>query len=369
MKKNKIKSIVTGALFLSVVIGGTSSSMVSAHALGTMTTKAKIQVSQSKPMNDSDYVKLAESYVDKQFNDLGKNDFVQAEKDMNTALGYANKISDKIEKAKQVSYIIELQDILYNKCVLFYIDKFDKDLDNTNLAQAEKDINMASDYANKISDKIEKNKNNSSITERKDILYCLYSMSYIDKFDKHMDYTNLVQAEKDINMASDYANKISDKIEKNKRIYSITERKDILYGEYAKFYQDKCINDMMSKNINKAGNDEATSLAQAEKDINMSVSYANKISDKLERDKKVYYVTKNKDMLYSKYVIYYIDKYNKDMKAINLTQANKDISMATSYANKISDKVEKANKIGYITKNKNTVFTHTSEYHNKMYFK
>lgn len=109
---------------------------------------------------------------------------------------------------------IKSQDIIdeYKKQINIYIEKAENDIDNNNMVQGEKDANIALGYIDKITDNIIKKDKPKKISEVMDNVYEYQANDYLRKAVINLGNNKLNESENDLIIAFNNGNKISDSL-------------------------------------------------------------------------------------------------------------------------------------------------------------
>ncbi|ODJ59029.1 hypothetical protein BFR42_03085 [Brochothrix thermosphacta] len=305
------------------------------------------------------------------------------QKDIDVAKEAANKVTDKAKKEELLNEIQKAQDLLTAKeetnKAAENVNNLFADKEHTTLAEGvtQQDIDAAKEAANKVTDKAKKEELLNEIQKAQDLLTAKDEQKAeenVNNLFADKEHTTLADGitQKDIDVAKEAVNKVTDKAKKEELLNEIQKAQDLLT---AKEEAGKVAEDVNNLFADK----EHTTLADGitQKDIDVAKDQVNKLTDGAKKEELLNEIQKAQDLLTAKEEQKVAEDVNNlfaddehTILADGITQ--KDIDVAKDQVNKLIDEAKKEELLNEIQKaqdllnemNKltlNTLTAHSSE--------
>ncbi|ODJ74689.1 toxin Cry1Ac domain D-VI-related protein [Brochothrix thermosphacta] len=284
------------------------------------------------------------------------------QKDIDVAKEAANKVTDKAKKEELLNEIQKAQDLLTaqdetNKAEENVNNLFADD-EHTTLADGitQQDIDVAKEAANKVTDKAKKEELLNEIQKAQDLLTAKEEQKAVENVNNLFadgEHTTLADGitQKDIDVAKEAVNKLTDEAKKEELLNEIQKAQDLLT---AKEEAGKVAEDVNNLFADK----EHTTLADGitQKDIDVAKEAVNKLTDEAKKEELLNEIQKAQDLLTAKEEAgkvaedvnnLFADKEHTTL-ADGITQ--KDIDVAKDQVNKLTDGAKKEELLNEIQK-------------------
>ncbi|ODJ66574.1 toxin Cry1Ac domain D-VI-related protein [Brochothrix thermosphacta] len=224
------------------------------------------------------------------------------QKDIDVAKEAANKVTDKAKKEELLNEIQKAQDLLTAKDeqkAEENVNNLFADKEHTTLADGitQKDIDVAKEAANKVTDKAKKEELLNEIQKAQDLLTAKDETNKAEENVNNLfadkEHTTLAEGvtQQDIDAAKDEANKVTDKAKKEELLNEIQKAQDLLTAKE----EQKVAEDVN----NLFADDEHTILADGitQKDIDVAKDQVNKLIDEAKKEELLNEIQKAQDLL------------------------------------------------------------------------
>ncbi|MPQ28793.1 hypothetical protein EHX26_06700, partial [Brochothrix thermosphacta] len=284
------------------------------------------------------------------------------QKDIDVAKEAANKVTDKAKKEELLNEIQKAQDLLTAKDETNKaeenVNNLFADKEHTTLADGitQKDIDVAKEAANKVTDKAKKEELLNEIQKAQDLLTAKDETNKAEENVNNLfadkEHTTLAEGvtQKDIDAAKEAANKVTDKAKKEELLNEIQKAQDLLTAQDETNKAEENVNNLFA-------DDEHTTLAEGvtQQDIDAAKEAANKVTDKAKKEELLNEIQKAQDLLTAKEEQKAVENVNNlfaDGEHTTLADGitQKDIDVAKEAVNKLTDEAKKEELLNEIQK-------------------